>query len=243
MKKGIKIHKIGIIITSALLCVLIILLLFFLFAAPGSLTHPWLIPKADKQDVGQTVTLSFPELLQSKQYKNSMTTDDPSENLVFIYVCNQETQTGRLGVISKVSDNQKYCELTVYEPEWQGGRGLVDAMSGTFSATVIDRVNIDYMEGEVYIANAANCYSYQGMPEILDIQSGSLPDGSGTQYYLGTLTYAPGSEAYWSSVTGDISLSLMGGTLEGSSDSFANCVNVFLRTVERFDLYDAFNIA
>ena len=57
-----------ILITVIILLVAAVAFLFiFVIKPPGSLTHPWLIPKAYTGDAGQTKTLTFAEILNAKQ--------------------------------------------------------------------------------------------------------------------------------------------------------------------------------
>ena len=118
--------------------------------APGSQPQPWMLPKADKSDLGQTVTISFPGLLYDSQYddQDPLNPDGP-EDVYIIYL----ESSNRLAVITEVANNHDWATLTVYEPDWSGTQSLFANRREEFAVKIIHRQNISWMEGIIYLGN------------------------------------------------------------------------------------------
>ena len=118
--------------------------------APGSLPPAWMLPRAEKSDVGQTVTVSFPQLLKDSQYddQDPLNPDQP-EVMHIVYL----EDTNKLAVITEVENNHDWATLTVYEPNLSGTQNLFANRGEEFDAKIIHRQNISWMEGTIYIEN------------------------------------------------------------------------------------------
>lgn len=223
-----------ILITVIILLVAAVAFLFiFVIKPPGSLTHPWLIPKAYTGDAGQTKTLTFAEILNAKQTGPDSLGNDPKESLTFVYVYDPATETGRLGILDSVPSSS-VCSMTIYEPEWKGIEGLVSALDSRFAAKIVHRVNMDFMEGEVYLHNTALPSDKEEEARLVDLENPTAPTEAGLQYYFGVMYY-DGVSTRVQSLGNGLSAAIMCAKAETDRDAF-------LSIVKRFDLYDEFCI-
>lgn len=222
-----------------LLLIAVVLLCWeFLFCPPGTLTHPIWIPRADQSDVGQTVSLSFQNMWEQNQFDRQYDASGESFDTWFVYVYDPDKETNLLAVFQAVKEDASIAQVTFYQPEWAGIPQMREFLNKPFSAKVLRRTNIDFME-YVYIGNAAGNY-LPDHQEALQNEILHIPafDGSysGTQYYLGTLTDRTNPEDFWISCGDDLQLAIQGNTFDNCSQEFSSNVSVFLRILKRFRL-------
>lgn len=221
-----------------LLIAIVLLCQEFLFRPPGTLKHPMWIPRADQSDVGQTVSLSFQNMWEQNQFDRQYDASDESSDTWFVYVYDPDKETNLLAVFQAVKANAGIAQVTFYQPEWAGIPQMREFLNKPFSAKVLRRTNIDFME-YVYIGNACGLYSEETQKALgSDLLHIPAFDGSysGTQYYLGTITDRTNPEDFWISCGEGLQLAIQGNTLDNCSQKFSSNVNVFLRIIERFNL-------
>lgn len=199
----------------------------------GSLPDPSKIPKANVDDVDAVKTLNYAEIIDNKQMGPDALGNDPIEDLTLVYVYNPATGIGRLGILDTLI-NPSISTMTIYEPEWKGIEGLVASLNSTFTAKVIYRVNLSYMEGEMYLQNTAFVTDTTDPDWIVDLENPTPNPKDGLQYYVVAVLYDHINKR----------LQPIGNGLSASATSLTNETRkyVFLRIVERFDLYDEFCI-
>lgn len=206
-------------------CIVAIILLGVPFLdPPGTLTAPFLIPKASKADVGEIISLNIAD----GQKKGSLN---------FVYVINPNLKTCRLGVFSTVEDTTEIACLTVYAPVCDDPNNISNLLSSPFQAKIIDRVNITWEEGNVYIPHAiiGECDEvYSGIPCSSEEQGGIL-------YYLGSVSSNQTESHFIKLVSGQY-LRLKGGTSDGSKE-FIDDVDVLTSIIERYKLEKPFGIS
>lgn len=188
------------------------------------------IPRADRSDIGEVVTLSFPELLAANPYEGNLS-PELMDHMSFVYVFDSQMGKGKLTVFSRVAGNKTYCCVTVYEPEWVGGEGLCQNLTGSFQARVVARKNISSEDGLFLVHNITR---YTGGSEPL-IQVGSHReiDSPNLQWFMGVMDPTPQS-ARWNTLDGGICVSVKLGTEEASD---TNDVNALIDILDRYKLY------
>lgn len=198
---------------------------------PGSLLEPWMLPRADQSDIGQTVTLSFPQLLKDSQYddQDPLNPDAP-EVMHIAYLYNGEKKTGALAVITETEHNSSLACLTIYEPEWTGGEGLFSNLTEEFQAKVIHRANIDWMEGISYFGAAVYGDLKEDPTLAIDPSNYEESPQKEFQCFYGRFYY--GEEEIGQPLTEDITAAFL--TYDLSTRTPQN--DVFLRIAERFEL-------
>lgn len=193
--------------------------------APGSLPPTWMLPKAEKSDIGQTVNISFPQLLADSQYddQDPLNADQP-EVMHIVYLEN----ANRLAVIAEVENNHDWATLTVYEPDWSGTQNLFANRGEEFDAKIIHRQNISWMEGITYIGNQIN----RDMQEdpTLAIDPNKYTGASQGKCVYGRFYY--GKEEIGQAITDDITATFLAYDLS----KLTTQNDVFLRIVEKYDL-------
>jgi len=228
-----------------LLLVLLLLagiLLYFWHVTHLSGPSPvWMIPKANQNGVGGTVTLSSESI-----YK---------EGAVLLYVYNPDAGTHRVAIFQDATDfrGSVTC-VTVWEPHslleegWESPDDFLDALAGGFKAMLISRTNIDSYER--MILNNATYMSEEKESKLFphEIRSadtfGLTGTGNDVQYYLCRLAdiQADAGNAYFP-LNDTFRISVMANTLNGCSEEFSRSVNVFMRTIDRFKLRDELGIS
>lgn len=204
---------------------------------PGTLQDPSVFRKPDQTDVGKTVKLSA-EIMMNIQ--------PDSVERTFVYVYLPAKQQGRLLLFSTPTLEEMYTTVTVFEPEFEGGAGLCEAMQGEFTAQITDILNISYQEG-YYIRNASyyskEKYDKMNSGEVIDINSfvGGNTDAE-VQYYFCWLTTETENNAPMQEVAPGISLYLTANLAPEQSERIQTSVTVFSRIVERFELQDALGL-
>lgn len=213
--------KVAIIVCVAICVVLLggILISGFL----GNTKLPFLVPKADRSEVGEVKTISFSRL------------HEEGRNLL-IYIFDPTEKTGRLAAIGDADGGTKVCPIVIYEPEWEGAAGLCGAVDGVFEARIIDIVNIDYYESQlfrdsIYMGDPAVQEAYDP-EEILDLADCTLPDGD-LQYFLVWLSDEE-QEAPWTAVGDAYSICLVGNGSEGCSEKFADFIERLEKIASRY---------
>lgn len=205
------------------------------------------LPKADQSDIGQTVTLSFLDLLAGEQYDEGNRPANYPEEFIFAYVYHAETATGRLAVFQRVSEDPSLCCVTVYAPEWAGGEGLCNALREPFQAEIIARTNITKKEGYDLMLNAAHYYGQFPQSLLVDIETYSEVSIPYTQYFLAKmemenpLAYSE-NQKYWYMLNAETGITIKTGTYETAIEEICTSIGVLLRIIDHYDLYDVFQI-
>lgn len=205
------------------------------------------LPKADQSDIGQTVTLSFLDLLAGEQYDEGNRPANYPEEFIFAYVYHAETNTGRLATFQRVSDAPSLCCVTVYAPEWAGGEGLCNALREPFQAEVVARVNITKKEGLHLMANAAHYYGQFPQSLLVDVENYSEASIPYTQYFLAKmemenpLAYSENPK-YWHMLNAETGITIKTGTYETAIEEIRTSIGVLIKIVDHYDLYDVFQI-
>lgn len=192
---------------------------------PGTLLSPEEIPPADLGDIGQTVMFSFPQLLKDSQYddQDPLNPDAP-EVMHIVYL----EDANRLAVITEMESNKSLACLTVYEPEWIGSGNLMANLAQEFQAKIVHRVNIDWMEGIIYMGN--QIYGDLKEDSFLELDPSRYTGVSQGKCIYGRFYY--GQEEIGQAITDEITATFLAydqSTLTTKND-------VFMRIVERFDL-------
>lgn len=175
---------------------------------------------------------------EQNQFDRQYDASDSSADTWFVYVYDPDKETNLLAVFQAVKENAGIAQVTFYRPEWAGIPQMREFLNKSFSAKVLRRTNIDFME-YVYIGNAGGLYSEETQKalgsDLLHIPTfgGSY---SGTQYYLGTITDRTNPETFWTSCGDGLLLAIQGNTLDNCSQEFSSNVSVFLRIIDRFNL-------
>ena len=192
---------------------------------PGFQPQPWMLPKAEKSDVGQTVTISFPQLLKDSQYddQDPLNPDRP-EVMHIVYL----EDANKLAVITEMESNKSLASLTIYAPEWTGSESLFSNLTEGFQAKVIHRVNVNWMEGIIYIGN--QIYGELKEDPTLAIDPSKFTEASQKQCIYGRFYY--GQEEIGQPLTDDITAVFLAYDL--SKLTAQN--DVFLRIVEKYGL-------
>lgn len=194
------------------------------------------IPPADRSDIGETVTLSFSELLAANQYEDPLN-PQTKEELSFVYAYDSQTGKGKLTLFTQVPGNQRICCVTVYEPEWVGGEGLCQNLTGSFQAKILARKNITSKDGLVVVRNIAAYSTQQDNPAVfVDIADYAEKDSSCLQWFLGVMGYERQADKYHK-IEGSIYVSIQAGSAEESGESFAYNINALINILDRYKLY------
>lgn len=194
------------------------------------------IPPADRSDIGETVTLSFSELLAANQYEDPLN-PQTKEALSFVYAYDSHTGKGKLTLFTQVPGNRRICCVTVYEPEWVGGEGLCQNLTGSFRAKVVERKNITSKEGLFLVHNITRFYEEVDAPEtFLDIAEYQDTGGPYLQWFLGVMDCTPQSTK-WHMLDESISVAVKAGTVEASPESFSGDIDALCNILDRYKLY------
>lgn len=198
---------------------------------PGSLPKPWMLPRADQTDIGDTVTISLPQMLDAAQFDDQDPLNpDGAEKLHIVYIYNSVEQTGRLVVITEVEGNTQACCLTLYEPEWVGGEAFFSNLSKTFQARIIHRVNIAWMEGMPYFDGMLYEYEKEYPYAVVDIPAYEDTSRENNLYFCGCISYAEGDGEFL--LQENVAAKFLCCEL-----SQADCVNdLIMSIVERYNL-------
>lgn len=183
------------------------------------------IPPADRSDIGKVIAVSLPELQASIPYEGVL---DPEgmDHLSFIYVYDGRKNSGRLTVFTRCTD-ERYCCVTVYEPEWQGSEALCENLTGSFQAKVIARKNITSKEGLMLVHNITK---YTGGTEtFIHAASHKEIGGSGVLWYMGVLDPTPQSRL-WDTLDNGLCVSIKVAGEENSN------VNALMNILNRYKL-------
>lgn len=193
--------------------------------APGSLPEPWMLPKAEMSDIGQTVTISFPQLLKDSQYddQDPLNPDRP-EVMHIVYL----EDANKLAVITEMESNKSLASLTIYAPEWTGSESLFANLTEEFQAKVIHRVNVNWMEGIIYIGN--QIYGELKEDPTLAIDPSEFTEASQKKCIYGRFYY--GEEEIGQEITDEITATFLAYDL--SKLTAQN--DVFLRIAEKYGL-------
>lgn len=194
------------------------------------------IPPADRSDIGETVTLSFPELLAANPYEGDLS-PELMDHMSFVYVYDSQTGKGKLTVFTRVPGDLSLCCVTVYEPEWVGGEGLCQNLTGSFQAKVVERKNITSKEGLFLVHNITRFYEEVDAPEtFLDIAEYQDTGGPYLQWFLGVMDCTPQSTK-WHMLDESISVAVKAGTVEASPESFSGDIDALCNILDRYKLY------
>lgn len=176
---------------------------------PGTLTEVDHIPQPEQTLVGTTVEVAF----------------EPAriDNQVFHYMRNAQTGEDRLVVFLCAADT-KWPLMMVFKTGFGSAETLLEhLLSGdAFHGEIVAMVNVDPVEGMVYVANAAR-ESDQVAPD--EIVNGSQPGQLSGEQYVGILD---GGEA----------LMMKGIHGDSISDGLREDLEVFWERYDRFDLRD-----
>lgn len=194
------------------------------------------IPPADRSDIGETITLSFPELLTANPYEGDFSPEG-NDHMSFVYVYESQTGKGKLTVFTRVPGDPSLCCVTVYEPEWVGGEGLCQNLTGSFRAKVVECKNITSKEGFFLVHNITRFYEEVDAPEtFLDIAEYQDTGGPYLQWFLGVMDCTPQSTK-WHMLDESISVAVKAGTVEASPESFSGDVDALCNILDRYKLY------
>lgn len=194
------------------------------------------IPPADRSDIGETVTLSFSELLAANQYEDPLN-PQTKEELSFVYAYDSQTGKGKLTLFTQVPGNQRICCVTVYEPEWVGGEGLCQNLTGSFQARVTARKNITSKEGFTMVHNIAAFSTQQDNPAVfMNIADYVDRNSSYLQWFLGVMGYERQADKYHM-LDDSIYVSIQAGTAEESGEDFGRNIDALINILDRYRLY------
>lgn len=198
---------------------------------PANEEWPIFVPRADRSDVGQTLTFSAEQMLANGQD-------------CFVYVYDPELKVGRLGIFGGDTNEMSVYPLLICEPDWHGGQALCESMKGTFTAKIVDRVNIGFVEG-MHIYNTFHALKdslAEFKPqEVISMDHHTGLDGNNLQYYFGYLSKdVEGKD--WNILDDGIGIRIVAGTRETSSNPLLSLIERFHRTAKRYFLNDEFEI-
>lgn len=176
---------------------------------PGTLTEVDRIPQPEQTLVGTTVEVAF----------------EPTrvDNQVFHYMRNAKTGEERL-VVFLCAEDTKWPLMMVFKTDFGGAESLLEhLLSGdSFHGEIIAMVNVDPVEGMIYVANTA-FYNDQVAPE--EIVNGLQPGQLNGEQYIGILD---GGEA----------LMMKGIHGDSISTGLRDDLKVFWERYDRFGLRD-----
>ena len=219
-------------LAGVILVVAFLAVSFLRFNKPGTEKLPWLVPKADRSDVGKTVTLSFEELcLEAKGQA--------------VYIYNPKENTGRLAVFGGDTQGYTVVPVTIYDVPFRGGEDLCGSVSGTFEAKILEIVNIDFVEG-MHFSNhmwfSEERLNQMNREERIHISDFSGMDtGNAVQYYF-LRVFEETDEFDWEPLGEACEICITGGPVENASETFEAMVEKFRRIASRYGLKAELNL-
>lgn len=151
---------------------------------PGTLTEVDCIPQPEQTLVGTTVEVAFEPTRVDDQVFHFMRNAQTGEERLVVFVCASDT---------------RWPLMIVFKTDFGGAERLLEhVLSGTsFCGEIVAMVNVDPVEGRVYVANTAR-ENYQVAPE--EIVNVSQPGQLGGAQYIGILN---SGEVQMKGISGD----------------------------------------
>lgn len=203
---------------------------------PGTLISPdEVVQEGFEFQTGDKVNSSLYDLLSD------------SNNGTFVYVYNDSVKSSRLVLFCEHKSDRRWATMMILEPEWEGVKKLCESIEVSFESEVVAICNISFEEGQIYIPNSIKLkeevmQNYK-KTELLDIlHPEEIEEKEGLQIYMGAISdesqyrVMAHNKKHWQWINDSEVISLFGGTLENVSEGFQKSMDVFMRTVERFEL-------